>query len=137
MDALRGEDLVSVAFANDRAEGDMIQGLLGSAGIPSTLQQMGVDGPQLGIGLLNPGGGSRRVMVRSEQAEAARALLAEAVVPGEPEDWVESDDLLYEEEPGRRKPRNYGLIGAYARIWAWSLGAMVLAFGIFLLLRMA
>lgn len=136
MDALRGEDLVSVAFASDRAEGDMIQGLLGSAGIPSSLQQIGIDGPQLGIGLLNPGGGSRRVMVHSEQAEAARALLEEAVVPSEPGDWVESDNSPYVEETEGRNPRNYGLIGAYARIWAWSLGAMALAFGVFLLLRM-
>jgi hypothetical protein len=136
MDALGGEDPVSVAFANDRAEGDMIKGLLDSAGIPSVLQQMDVDGPQLGIGLLNPGGGSRRVMVRSDQAEAARALLGEAVVPGEPEDWVEGDGSPYGEETEGREPRSYGLIGAYGRIWAWSLGAMMLAFGIFLLLRM-
>ena len=136
MDALGGEDLVSVAFANDRAEGDMIQGLLDSAGIPSVLQQVGVDGPQLGIGLLNPGGGSQRVMVRSDQAEAARALLGEAVVPSEPEDWVESDNSPYAEETEGQKPRNYGLIGAYGRIWAWSLGAMMLAFGVFLVLRM-
>lgn len=133
MDALGGEDLVSVAFANDRAEGNMIQGLLESAGIPSVLQQMGIDGPRFGIGLLNPDGGSQRVMVRSDQAEAARALLGEAVVPSESEDWVESDNIPSAEE--MRKPRNYGLIGAYSRIWAWSLGAMILAFGIFLLLR--
>ena len=139
MDAVGGEDLVGVAFANDRAEGDMIKGLLDSAGIPSALQQMGVDGPQLGIGLLNPSGGSQRVMVRSDQAEAARALLGEAVGPSAPEDWVESDDspFPHAEETEGREPRNYGLIGAYGRIWAWSLGAMMLAFGVFLLLRMA
>lgn len=136
MDELRGENLVGVAFASDRAEGDMIQGLLGSAGIPSALQQIGIDGPQLGVGLLNPGGGSRRVMVRSDQAEAARALLEEVVVPSEPGDWVESDNSPYVEETEGQNPRNYGLIGAYARIWAWSLGAMALAFGVFLLLRM-
>jgi hypothetical protein len=135
MDALGGEDLVGVAFANDRAEGDMIQGLLEGAGIPSVLQQIGVDGLQLGIGLLNPSGGSRRVMVRSGQAEAARALLEEAVVPGEPEEWAASDNSTYAEEAEGRKPRNYGLAGAYVRIWAWSLGVMLLAFGVFLLLR--
>ncbi len=95
---------------------------------------MGIDGPRLGIGLLNPGGPPQRVMVRSAQAEEARALLAEAVVPSELEGWVESD--LYAKETGGRKPRNYGLVGAYARIWVWSLGAMMLAFGTFLLLRM-
>lgn len=135
MDAL-GEDLVSVAFANDRAEGDMIQGLLDGAGIPSVLQQTGVNGPQLGFGLLNPGGGSQRVMVHPDQAEAARAMLGEAVASSEPEDRGESDNSLYGEETEGRKPRSYGLIGAYGRIWAWSLGAMILAFGVFLLLRM-
>lgn len=135
MDALGGEDLVGVAFANDRAEGEMIKGLLDSAGIPSVLQQVGVDGPRLGFGLLSPGGGSQRVMVRSDQAEAARALLGEAVANGS-EDWAESDSSLYAEESKGRKPRNYGLAGAYARSLAWSLGAMMLAFGIFLLLRM-
>jgi hypothetical protein len=114
----------------------MIQGLLNSAGIPSVLQQVGVDGPRLGIGLLNPGGGSQRVMVHSDRAEAARALLGETVVPGEPEEWAESDNSPYAEETEGRKPRNYGLIGAYGRIWAWSLAAMALAFGVFLLLRM-
>jgi hypothetical protein len=133
MDAPGGEDLVSVAFASDRAEGDMIQGLLDSAGISSLLQQAGINGPQIGIGLLNPGGGPQRVMVRSGQAEAARALLDEEA-PGEAGDWAEGDSFT-EEETGGREPRNYGLIGAYGRIWAWSFGAMVLAFGIFLLLR--
>ncbi len=110
MDALEGEGLVGVAFANDRAEGDMIQGLLDSAGIPSVLQQTGIDGPGLGIGSLNPGGGSRRVM---------------------------GDGSLYGyRETKGREPRSYGLIGAYGRIWAWSLGAMMLAFGVFLVLRM-
>ena len=115
----------------------MIQGLLESAGIPSVLRQVGLDGPQLGIGSLNPDGGSQRVMVRSDQAEAARTLLGEAVVPNDPEDWVESDNSPYAEETEGRKPRNYGLIGAYGRILAWSLGSMMLAFGVFLLLRMA
>lgn len=51
-----GEDeLVGVAYANDRVEAEMIQGLLESAGVPSVLQPAGVDGPSLGIGWLNPG----------------------------------------------------------------------------------
>ena len=32
-------------------------------------------------------------------------------------------------------PRSYGLIGAYARIWLWSLAALGVAFGVFLLAR--
>jgi len=110
----------------------MIKGLLESAGIPSVLQPRGIDGPQLGIGLLNPGGAPQSVMVQPEQAEAATALLAGEMGADEPEDWFESDNVPY---AGRREPRSYGLIGAYARIWAWSLGTMALAFGVFLLLR--
>jgi hypothetical protein len=115
----------------------MIQGLLESAGIPSVLQHTGVDGPMLGIGWLNPGGGSRQVLVRADQAEQARALLAEALGEAEQENWAETANAANLEEAAGRKPRNYGLVGAYVRIWTWSLGLMLLAFAIFLLLRMA
>lgn len=121
----------------------MIQGLLESGGIPSVLQHVGVDGPSLGFGLLNPGGGSRRVMVRAGHSEEARALLAETLAEGEAADSTEiagashpEDTAPYPEETEGRRPRGYGLIGAYARIWAWSLGAMALAFAVFLLLRL-
>jgi hypothetical protein len=130
-----GEESVGIAYANDRVEAEMIRGLLESAGIPSAVQQRGIDGPLLGFGLLNPGGGSRRIMVRADLAEAARAVLAESLVPGEPDGWdafVDADDTS---EASGRKPRSYNLIGAYARIWLWSLIAMGLAFAIFLLLR--
>jgi Putative prokaryotic signal transducing protein len=129
------EELVGVAYANDRVEAEMIQGLLESAGIPCALQHLGVDGPQLGIGWLNPGGGSRQVMVRADQAENARALLAQTLAEDERGDPQRSD-ATYPEEGEGRQPRNYGLIGAYARIWAWSLGLVALAFAVFLLLRL-
>ncbi len=128
-------ELVGVAYANDRVEAEMIQGLLESAGIPSVLQHVGVDGPQLGFGLLNPGGGSRRVMVHAHHAEEARTLLAQTLVESEQEDWAAVADATHPEDADGGKPRNYGLIGAYARIWAWSLGLMALAFVVFLLLR--
>jgi putative signal transducing protein len=130
-----GGESAGIAYANDRVEAEMIRGLLETAGIPSAVQQLGIDGPLLGFGLLNPGGGSRRIMVHVNQAEAARAVLAESLVPGEPDGWdalIDADDTT--EAPGRR-PRNYNLIGAYARIWFWSFIAMGLAFAIFLLLR--
>lgn len=127
--------MVGIAYANDRVEAEMIRGLLESAGIPSTVQQLGVDGSALGIGLLNPGGGSRQVMVRPDQAEAARAVLAESLAAGEQGDWEDFSDAEHSGEARWREPRGYGLIGAYARIWLWSLTAMGLAFGIFLLLR--
>ncbi len=113
----------------------MIRGLLESAGIPSAVQQRGIDGPLLGLGLLNPGGGSRRIMVHANQAEAARAVLAESLVPGEPDGWDAPVDADGTSEVPGPKPRNYNLIGAYARIWFWSFIAMGLAFAIFLLLR--
>jgi hypothetical protein len=131
-----GEDLVSVAYANDRVEAEMIQGLLESAGIPSALQHVGIDGPGLGFGLLNPGGGAKRVMVSADQLEKAQALLAETLVEGERAELAEAPDAADLEETRGREPRGYGLVGAYARIWAWSLGAMLLAFAIFLLLRL-
>lgn len=109
-------------------------GLLESAGIASVQQRIGIDGPTLGIGLLNPGGGSQRVLVRGRDAEKARALLA-ASVEGDRGDEGELA-LASQEEPGRRGPRHYNLIGAYARIWIWSFAAMALAFGVFLLLRL-
>lgn len=136
MEAGDGEQLVGVAHANDRIEAEMIQGLLESGGIPSVLQHVGVDGPALGFGLLNPGGGSRRVMVRAKQSEEARALLAEALAEGEQVDWTEAADAPYAEEAEGGKLRGHGLIGAYARIWAWSFGIMALAFAVFMLLRL-
>jgi hypothetical protein len=126
---------VPVAHVNDRAEADMIQGLLESAGIASVQQRIGIDGPALGIGWLNPGGGSQRVLVRAGDAEEARALLA-ASVENERDGGDEIVVAPHPEGPGRRGPRSYNLIGAYARIWMWSFTAMALAFGVFLLLRL-
>lgn len=127
------EDLVEVALGRDRADGEMIKGLLESAGIPSILLAGGIDGPLFGVGVLNPAGAPQRVMVHAAQAEAARALLAAEVdAGGQEEDWYESDNVPYADG---REPRDYGLIGAYTRIWAWTAGTIALAFGIFLLLR--
>ncbi len=135
MDAGDGAELVGVAYANDLAEGEMIKGLLESSGIPSVLQRVGIDGPSLGFGLLSPGGGSQQVMVHAHRAEEARALLATTLSESEQVDLTEISDLPYPGEPKRRKPRRYGLVGGYARIWAWSFGTMGLAFAVFLLLR--
>lgn len=136
MDGGDGEELVAVAHASDLVEAEMIRGLLESAGIPSVLQHPGVDGPGLGFGLLNPGGGPRRVMVRANQSEEARALLAETPVEEEQADWNEPANAAHPDEEAGRGSRGYGPVGAYARIWAWSFGTMILAFGIFLLLRL-
>lgn len=128
-----GSDVVKVAYAKDSAQAGLIQGLLENEGIPSMLQALGIDGPKLGFGLLvsNP----QRVMVRADQAERARALIAETLVgeeeinPGE----ISSGDEL--RARAGRKPRSYGVIGGYARMYFWGLGLITLAFAIFVLLR--
>ena len=128
-------ELIEVAFAGDEAEGLMIQALLEGQGIPSLQQQVSPSGPQLGYGLLNPGGGSRRVMVHAHRAEEARALLVEARSNDEQAVSEPVNARHLDETRRGRKPRDYGLIGGYARAYLWSFGALALAFGVFMLLR--
>jgi hypothetical protein len=130
-----GQELVQVAYVGDLAEAEMVRGLLETRGIASLPQPVGINGPMLGFGLLNPGGGSQRVMVRAEQAREAQAVLAEALAEGGEEAWPEIANAEHLADAGGRKPRNYGLVGAYARIYLWSIIAMGVAFGVFLLLR--
>lgn len=130
-----GDELVKVAYAQNQAEAEMIQGLLENGGVPSVLQALGVNGPQLGFGVLVRS--QQRVMVRANQAEAARALLTETLVEDEQEAWPDTANARHLEDAAGRKPRGYGLVGAYARIYLWSFGAIVAALGIFFLLRAA
>src|SRR5215213_5284906 len=130
-----GAELVQIAFARDPVEAGMIQGLLEEGGIPSLLQATGVDGPAHGIGLLAPG--PQRVMVRAPQAEAARRALAEVLVEEQPEREQEIANARDLGRPADRGPRAQRLLGAYAKIWFWSLASMGAAFGAFLLLRLA
>jgi Putative prokaryotic signal transducing protein len=130
-----GEDLVQVAWAGDQTEAGMIQGLLENAGIASVQQQLGVDGPQVGFGLLNPGGGARRVMVHPGRAEEAKALLAETLGVAEEDAAPEPVNAEHLADARGRRPRGYGLVGAYARIYLWSAVAMAAVFGAFMLAR--
>jgi hypothetical protein len=134
-----GGDLVKVAFARDRVEGEMIHGLLENAGIPSLLEQEGlnVDGPQLGFGLATRGfgGGPQRVMVHADRVEQARALLAETLVEEDEGALPEVAGAECPEDDGGGLARNYGVVGGYARAMFWSLGVMGAAFGLFLLFR--
>jgi len=132
-DGRPGADMVQVAFATDAVEGEMIQGLLDDGGIPCLLRQAGINGPMLGFGLLPRS--AQRVMVSPDRAEAARRLLYENLFANELSAMDDAADLEYPRVSSRRKPRDYGLIGGYARAWAWSIGAMAIAFAIFLLLR--
>ncbi len=128
-------ELVEVIYAKDGVEAEMIQGLLDNGGIPSVLRALGINGPQLGIGLLptNP----QRVMVHADQAQEARALLAQTLVADEQGASAEIADVGGPEALGGSRPRGYGLLGAYARIYLWSFVAIAIAFGAFLLLRAA
>lgn len=129
----RSGGLVEVACASSRPEAELIEGLLKTGGIPSVLQSIGVNGPQLGYGLLptNP----QRVMVRAHQAQAASALLASRVAEGQEDASPEIANPRYVARASGRGPRNYGVLGAFARGYLWSIGIVAVAFGIFLLLR--
>jgi putative signal transducing protein len=134
----QGDDgeLVALAFVKDEIEGEMLRGLLESVGIPSMVRSAGVDGRSIAQPLLNPEGGPGHLLVRAEHAEEARTLLAETLVEDEEAAWPEPANARYlEEAAGGRKPRAYGLIGAYARIYAVSLVAMAAMFGAYLLYR--
>lgn len=63
-------------------------------------------------------------------------MLAETLVEEEPEEEPEERaNARHLDRAAGRGPRNYGLVGAYARIWLWSLAAFGVAFGLFLLIR--
>jgi hypothetical protein len=130
------EDLIEVAFVGDEVQAAMIQALLESNGIPSIHEQVGPSGRQLVTPLLSPGG-TRRVLVHARRAEEARALLAEATAEGAQEAPEPVNAEYLEDAEGGRKPRDYGLIGGYARAWFWSVLAMVGFFVVWLLLREA
>jgi hypothetical protein len=128
------DDLVSVTWVGNEHEAAMVQALLKEHGIPSLQRQMGLDGGVLGEGFL-PGGGSRQVLVHRHRAEEARALV-EAVQAETEQEVPDPVNARYlEEGEGRRGPRNYGLIGGFARIYLASFVAIALIFGVWLLLR--
>lgn len=126
-------DLVEVAFVGDEFQAEMIQALLDEHGIPSLQQQVTPSGPMLGYGLMNPGGGARRVMVHPERADRARTLIEATTAEGSLPEPVNAEYLADAE--GGRKPRNYGVIGGYARAWFWSIAAFALFFGAWMLFR--
>jgi hypothetical protein len=129
------DELVEIAFVGDEPQAEMIRALLEEHGIPSLQQQVGPSGPQLGYGLMNPGGGSRRVMVHPDRVTEARAVLVDATGEAEHEAPEPVNAQYLEEAQGGRRPRNYGVIGAYARMYLVAFGLMALAFGGFMLAR--
>lgn len=135
----RGE-LAEAAFAGNEMEAEVIQGLLESGGIPSLLQSTGFNGPHVLTGGLSGArpdysGGSQRVMVHANRLEEAQALLAETLVADEEEEWPEIANARHLEGRRNRGPRNYGFIGAYARIYAVAIFFFAVVLGLYLLSR--
>jgi hypothetical protein len=128
-----GEGPVQIAFAETREEAALIRGLLREAKIKSIARQTSFDGPSLGTGLLTRS--SRRIYVRPEDAAAARTLIAETMVEDPSETEIpEPVNAAYLDEARGHKPRNYNVIGAYARFYLVAivvLGLVLVAFLIF------
>ena len=82
-----GEDLVKVAFARNQVEGEMMQGLLSEARIPSILKRSrGFDNPDF------LAGGPHDVMVPEGAAKRAHEVLADTMIESEDEERVELEE---------------------------------------------
>jgi len=113
--------MVKVAFARNQVEGEMLQGLLSEAGIPSMLKRSG--------GFDNPdflSSGPRDVYVASSQAQKARQVLADVLIEDEA-------DEVAELEQERRLARGETGLTSPARLAFWIVVA-VIAGGLFVLL---
>jgi hypothetical protein len=114
-----GGDLVKVAFARNQAEAEMLQGLLGEAGIPSVLKRsFGFDNPDF------LSSGPRDVMVNAGDAQRAKNVLAETMIEDE-------GDEIAELEGERRLARGESGGPSPGRLALWILAV---AAGGFLLL---
>jgi hypothetical protein len=112
-----GDDLVKVAFARTQAEGEMLQGLLSEAGIPSVLNR------SQGFYSVSYVPGPVDVMVAAHLAPRAREVLADTLL----EDGA---DEVSELEEQRRLARGESGVISPGRLAAWigtaAVGAFVL-----------
>lgn len=115
-----GGDLVKVAFARNQVEGEMLQGLLSEAGIPSVLKRSrGFDNPDF------LAGGPHDVMVPEGAAQRAREVLAETMIDSEGEERVELEEQrrLARGETGVISPGRLAfwigvaVVGAFILVW--------------------
>lgn len=82
-----GGRLVKVAFARNQVEGEMMQGLLSEAGIPSVLKRsFGWDNPDF------LAGGPRDIFVNAGDARRAREVLAETMLEDEADELAELEE---------------------------------------------
>ena len=108
-----GDDLVKVAFARTQAEGEMLQGLLSEAGIPSVLHR------SQGFYSVSYVPGPVDVMVAAHLAPRAREVLAETMLEDEADERAELEEQ-------RRLARGETGIVSPGRLAAW-IGAIVIA----------
>jgi hypothetical protein len=111
-----GGDLVKIAFARNQVEGEMLQGLLTEAGIPSVLKRS--------IGFDNPDflpSGPRDVMVNASAAERARQVLADVLIEDEGDEAAElrEERRLARGETGSTSP---------GRLAFWLIAAVIAGF---------
>jgi hypothetical protein len=128
------DGLVQIAFADTREEAALIRGLLRNEDIRSLAKQGAINGPALGAGLLTRS--SRRIYVRDEDAEAARNLLGETMVEDPLEAEVpEPANAAYLDDAAGHKPRNYTVLGAYARAYLVAIPLFAVVVLLFILLH--
>jgi hypothetical protein len=128
------DGLVQIAFAETREEAALMRGLLREDGIRSLAKQASINGPALGAGLLTRS--SRRIYVRAEDAASARTLLSETMVEDPLEEEIpEPANAGYLAEATGRKPRDYGLLGAYTRAYVAAATIFGAALAVFILLH--
>lgn len=129
-----GREPVQIAYADTREEAALIRGLLREAKIKSIARQAGVEGGVGTSSLLTRS--PRRIYVRPEDAAAARTLLSETMVEDPAETEIpEPVNATYLEDARGHTPRDYGVIGAYARIWVVGFVVLGLVLVVFLLLH--
>lgn len=114
-----GDDLVKVAFARTQAEGEMLQGLLTEAGIPSVLNR------SQGFYSVSYVPGPVDVMVTAHLAPRAREVLAETMLEDEADERTELEEQrrLARGETGVVSPAKLALwigvilIAAFILLW--------------------
>jgi hypothetical protein len=129
------DGLVQIAFADTREEAALIRGLLRNEGIRSLAKQTTINGPTIGAGLLTRS--SRRIYVRDADAEAARTLIGETMVEEPPEEEIpeSANERYLADATGGHQPRNYSVLGAYARFYLAAVVIFAIALAVFFLLH--
>ena len=112
-----GGKLVKVAFARNQVEAEMIQGLLGEAGMPSVLKRArGFDAPEF------MAAGPHDVLVDSAHAQGAKTVLADTLTENE------ADEEAEVREEARLRRGGPATETSPARLALWIAAALLAAF---------